>query len=69
MSDSFAAPWAVAHQAPQSMGFPSQEYWSELPYSSLGNLPDPGTKPASPELAGGLFTSESPGKSSPSQHV
>ena len=38
----FATPWMVAHQAPLSMGFPRQEYWSELPFSSPGNLPDPG---------------------------
>ena len=69
MSDSFAAPWAVAHQALQSMGFPRQEYWSGWPYSSPGDLPDPGIEPSSPALAGGLFTSELPGKSSPSQHV
>ena len=43
---------------PMSMGFPRQEYRSELPLPSLGHLPDPGIKPvsvASPELAGGLF--------------
>ena len=69
MSDSFAAPWAVAHLAPHSMGFPRQEYWSGLPYSSPETLPDPGIEPMSPALAGGLLTSESPGKSSQSQHV
>ena len=37
-----AAPWTVAHQAPLSMGFSRQEYWSGLPCPSLGDLPDPG---------------------------
>ena len=51
MANSFVAPWTVARQAPLSMGFPRQEYWSELPFHSPGDLPDPGIKPASP--AGG----------------
>ena len=38
----FAAPWTVAHQAPLSMGFHRQEYWSGLPCPPPGNLPDPG---------------------------
>ena len=42
-----AIPWAIAHQAPLSMGFPKQEYWSGLPFSSPGDLPDSGTEPAS----------------------
>ena len=37
----FATPWSVAHQAPPSMGFSRQEYWSELPFPSPGDLPDP----------------------------
>ena len=45
MSDSLRPPWSVAHQAPLSMGFSRQEYWSGLPRSSLGNLPDSGTQP------------------------
>ena len=45
----FAAPWMVAHQAPLSMGFPRQEYWSELPCPSSRDIPDPGIKPMSPE--------------------
>ena len=52
-------PWTVAHQAPLPMGFPRQEYSSELPFPSPGDLPDPGIKPeslASPALAGGFFT-------------
>ena len=45
-------PWTVAHQAPPlSMGFSRQEYWSELPFPSLGHLPDPGIEPTSPVLA------------------
>ena len=51
--------WTVACQAPLSMGFSRQEYWSGLPRPPPGDLPDPGIKPASlmsPILAGGLFT-------------
>ena len=55
-------PWTVACQAPVSMGFPRQEYWSGLPLSSVGDLPDPGTEPACPALAGGFFTTAPPGK-------
>ena len=45
----FATPWTIAvHQAPLSTGFSRQEYWSGLPFSSLGGLPDPGTEPTSP---------------------
>ena len=44
----FATPWAVAQQAPLSVGFPRQEYWSDLPLPSSGDLPDPGIKPESP---------------------
>ena len=46
----FAVPWTVACQGPLSMGFSRQEYWSGLPFPSLGNLPDPGIKPGSPAL-------------------
>ena len=59
VSDSFAPPWTVAHQAPLSMEFTRQEYWSGLSFSTPGNLPDPGTEPMSlmsPTLAGGFFT-------------
>ena len=45
-------PWTAARQAPLSIGFPRQEYWSELPFLSPGDLPDPGVKPESPALAG-----------------
>ena len=43
-------PWTVACQAPLSMGFSRQEYWSGLPFPSLGDLPDPGMEPGSPAL-------------------
>ena len=46
----FATLWTVAHQAPLSMGFSRQEYWSGLPFPSPGDLPDPGIKPRSPAL-------------------
>ena len=48
MSDSFATPWMVACEAPLSMKFPKQEYWSRLPFAPSGDLPNPGIKPASP---------------------
>ena len=54
-----ATPWTVARQAPLSMGFSRQEYWSGLPFLSPGDLPDLRIKPASltsPALAGGFFT-------------
>ena len=55
----FATLWTVAYQAPLSMGFSRQEYWSGLPCPSPGHLPRPGIKPASlmsPALADGFFT-------------
>ena len=55
----------VAHQAPLPMGFPRQENWRGLPFPSPGDLPDPGIEPMSiisSALAGGLFTTEPPGK-------
>ena len=42
------------------MEFSRQEYWSGLPFPTQGDLSDPGLEPASPELAGGFFTAESP---------
>ena len=50
MSNSFAIPWTVALQAPLSMGFLRQEYWSGLPFPSSGVIPDAGIKPTSPVL-------------------
>ena len=58
----FATPWTVAHQAPPSMGFSRQEYWSGLPFPSPGDLPDPGIEPRSPTLQADALTSEPPGK-------
>ena len=56
VSDSFVTPWTVACQAPLSMGFSRQEYWSELPFPSPGDLPNPGIEPVTfPALAGGFF--------------
>ena len=46
---------------PQTVGFSWQEYWSQLPFPSPGDLPDPGIEPTSPTLAGGFFTTEPPG--------
>ena len=46
----FATPWTVAYQAPPSMGFSRQEYWSGSPVPSPGDLPSPGTEPQSPAL-------------------
>ena len=57
----FATPWTVAHQAPQSMDFSRQEYWSGLPFPSPGDLPDPGIEPRSPTLQADTLTSEPPG--------
>ena len=48
MFDSFAAPWTVSHQAPLSMGFSRQEYWSGLLFLFAGDLPNPGIEPLSP---------------------
>ena len=59
--------WTVARQAPLSMGFSRQEYWSGLPCPLLGDLPDPGIKPASPvspAIAGRFLTAEPLGKPS-----
>ena len=41
-------PWTVAPQAPPSVGFPRQEYWSGVPFPSPGDLPNPGIEPGSP---------------------
>ena len=56
----FATLWTVAHQAPPSMGFSRQEYWSDLPFPSLGYLPDPGIERRSPTLQADALTSEPP---------
>ena len=54
----FEIPWTVAHQAPPSMGFSRQEYWSGLPFPSPGDLPDPGIEPRSPAFQADALTSE-----------
>ena len=59
VSDSFATPWTIAHQAPLSMGFSRQEYWGGLPSPPPGDLSNPEIEPASltsPALTGGFFT-------------
>ena len=58
----FATPWTVAYQAPLSMGFSMQEYWSGLPFPSPGDLPNPGIEPGFPEFQADALTSEPPGK-------
>ena len=58
----FATPRSVAHQAPLSMGFSRQEYWSALLFPTPGNLPNPGMEPVSPALAGGFFITAPPGR-------
>ena len=55
-------PWTVALQAPLSMGFSMQEYWSGLPFPPSGDLPHPGIEPTSPALTIRFFTTEPPGK-------
>ena len=58
----FATPWTVAYQAPPSMGFSRQGYWSGLPFPSPGDLPNPGIEPWSPAFQADTLTSEPPGK-------
>ena len=55
-------PWTVARQAPLSMDFPRQEYWSGFSFSSPGDFLDPGIEPTFPALAGRFFSAEPPGK-------
>ena len=54
--------WTVACQATLSIEFSRQEYWSGLPFLTLGDLPKPGTEPMPPTLAGRFFTTGPPGK-------
>ena len=57
----FATPRTVAHQAPLSIGFSRQKYWSGLPCPPPGDRPNPGIEPVSltsPALAGGFFTTK-----------
>ena len=62
----FATQWTIACQAPLSMGFPRQEYWSGWPFPSPEDLPNPEIEPVYPVLAGGFYTTEPPGKPSSS---
>ena len=65
VSDSFVTTWTIAHQAPLSMGFPRQEYWSMLPFPVPEDLPVPGSEPASlgsPALVGRFLITALPGK-------
>ena len=55
-------PLDLAHQAPPSMGFHRQEYWSGLPFPPPGDLPDPGIKPGFLTLQADALLSEPPGK-------
>ena len=57
-----ATPWTIAHQAPPSMGFSRQEYWSGLPFSSPGDLPNQGIEPGSPPWQADSLPSVLPGK-------
>ena len=61
----FETPWTVAHQAPLSVGFPRQEYWSGLSFPSAGNIPDPGIEPGSPALLEWAAVPSSRGSSKP----
>ena len=62
-------PWTIVHQATLPMEFSRQEYWSGLPFPSLGDLSNPGIKPRSPVLAGSFFTTEPTGKPAESCRV
>ena len=62
MSNSYVTPWTVSCQAPLSMGFSRQEYWSGLLFPSPGDLSDPGMEPVSSALVGRFFTTEPAGK-------
>ena len=58
----FVTPWIIAYQAPLSMGFSWQDYWSGLPFPSSGYLPNQGIEPWSPALQTGALPSKPPGK-------
>ena len=55
-------PWTASRQAPLSMGFSRQEYWSGLLFTSPGNLPNPGVEPRSPSLQLDSLRTKPPGK-------
>ena len=58
----FVTPWTVAHQAPLSLRFSRREYWSGLPCTPLGHLPNPGIKSRSPALQADSLPAELPGQ-------
>ena len=58
----FVTSWTVAYQAPLPVGFSRQEYWSELPFPSPGDLPNPGIKPRFPVLQADSLLTEPPRK-------
>ena len=62
LSRVFATLWTIARQAPLSMGFSRQEYWSGLPFPSPGDLPNPRIEPGSPALQADSLSSEPLGK-------
>ena len=67
----FETQWTIAYQAPLSMGFSRQEYWSGLPCPPAGDFPNPGIEPTSlvsPAMADGLFTTEPPGNAYYNMH-
>ena len=57
----FGTPWTIAHQAPPSMEFSRQKYWSGLPFPSPGDLPNQGIEPGSPTLQADTLPSKPPG--------
>ena len=63
------SPGLFSLQAPLSMGFTRQEYWSKSPFPLPGNFPDPGIEPLSPALAGRFFTVQPPGKPTKGWHL
>ena len=65
----FATPWTVVRQAPLSMAFSRQEYWSGLPFPSPGHLPHPGIKHGSLALQACSLPSEPPGKPTVGQYT
>ena len=65
----FVIPWTVAYQAPLSMGFSRQEYWSGFPFPSPGDLPNPGIEPRSPVLQSHSLLTELQGKPTPIIYV
>ena len=62
MSDSFATPWTITHQAPLSMGFNRQEFYSDLRFPTPEDLPDPGIKSIPPASVSRFFITEPLGK-------